>query len=81
MTRITPSLMVIVLSALAFTGCAEKATVQVDAIAADSASFDEVWDVCLASLEDRGLEVDRSGHQPAWSHREAGFEGDAAALW
>ena len=58
MTRIPLSLIAIALSALALIGCTDKHQPQWDAVAADNASFDEVWDACLASLEDRGLQVD-----------------------
>ena len=40
-------------------GCAEQRKVRWEAIAVERASFDQVWDACLDSLEDRGLEVDR----------------------
>ena len=40
-------------------GCTEKRKPQWEAIAVEKASFDQVWDACLDSLKDRGLEVDR----------------------
>ena len=40
-------------------GCAEQRKPRWQAIAVEQASFDHVWTVCLASLQDRGLSVDR----------------------
>ena len=63
MTRTPLPLIAIALSALALTGCTDKRQPQGDAVAADNASFDasfdELWDACLASLEDRSFRVDR----------------------
>ena len=59
MTKIHIPFIVIALSALALIGCTDKRLPQWDAVAADNASFDQVWDACLASLEDRSFQVDR----------------------
>ena len=40
-------------------GCTEQRRPRWQAIAVEQASFDDVWTVCLASLQDRGLSVDR----------------------
>ena len=40
-------------------GCTEKRQVRWQGIAVEKASFDQVWEVCLASLKDCGLKVDR----------------------
>ncbi len=59
MTKIHIPFIAIVLSALVLIGCAEKCQPQWDAVAADNASFNQVWDACLDSLEGRGFEIDR----------------------
>ena len=58
MIKTNLTLIAIALAALALFGCAPKQQDQWDAVAAQSTSFDEIWDACLASLEDRGFEVD-----------------------
>ena len=40
-------------------GCTEQHKPRWEAIAVEQASFDDIWTVCLDSLEDRGLTVDR----------------------
>ncbi|NIA07389.1 MAG: hypothetical protein GWP14_07120 [Actinobacteria bacterium] len=40
-------------------GCTEQRRPRWQAIAVEQASFDDIWTVCLASLKDRGLSVDR----------------------
>jgi len=40
-------------------GCTEQRKPRWEAIVVEHASFDDVWTTCLASLQDRGLSVDR----------------------
>ena len=47
------------LSIATLSGCTEQRKQKWEAVAVEDAGFDAVWGVCLASLKDRGLEVDR----------------------
>jgi len=40
-------------------GCTKPTQPRWEGIAVEKASFDQVWEVCLTSLKDRGLKVDR----------------------
>ena len=47
------------LYAVLLPGCTKQPQPRWEAIAVEQTSFDDVWEVCLASLKDRGLGVDR----------------------
>ena len=53
------ALLLICLCAVLPAGCTEQRQPRWEAIAIEKASFDQVWEVCLTSLKDRGLKVDR----------------------
>ena len=52
-------LTLIALSAVTLIGCSKTLEPQMDAVSVDNSSFEQVWDACLASLEDHSFEVDR----------------------
>ena len=52
--------MLVLVFGAGLTGCAEKRAEQWDPVrAAGEASFEDVWQACLDSFEDRGLEIER----------------------
>jgi len=52
-------LTLIALSAVSLIGCSKTLEPQRDAVSVDNSSFEQVWNACLASLEDHSFEVDR----------------------
>ena len=52
-------LMMICLYAVLPAGCTKQRQPGSEPVAVEQVSFDDVWEVCLASLKDRGLDVDR----------------------
>jgi hypothetical protein len=52
-------IILILLIVLPLVGCTEQRRPRWQAIAVEHASFDDVWTTCLASLQDRGLSIDR----------------------
>ena len=53
------SLTLVVLSGLVLIGCAEQRGSQGEAVTRYNASFEKVWEACLASLEEHSFQIDR----------------------
>lgn len=62
MNKLPATLIAVMVLLTSLSGCTEQRRPEwpIEAISIDQASFEEVWDACVVSLKDHGLEIDRN---------------------